>query len=245
MAKPFKISPITAIIIVIGNEILSGKTLDTNSQFIAQKLFERGIDVKKIVVLPDELDVVAKAAGKFSSKCDFLFASGGIGSTPDDITREAFAKAFDVPLVRHPEAEEIIRRHLKDRVNEARLRMADLPDGCKLIPNPFGGAPGFMIKNCYVFPGIPELLRPMFEGIENNFPILPKFRKQFRTKFYEGDFTLIMEDIGREYPNVRIGSYPAFRNPDYSVELTFEGSDEEEVIEAMEKFRERLAGLGK
>jgi molybdenum cofactor synthesis domain-containing protein len=233
----------TAIILVIGSEILSGRTLDTNSNYVARRLFARGIDVIRCLTIPDDIPVMVEEIRNNSSKCDYLFSMGGIGSTPDDLTRQAFALAFDVPMVRNPEAERIIREFAKHRVNESRLRMADLPDGCELIQNPFFGAPGFIIKNCYVFPGIPELLKAMFEIIEPQLPNLDKFIKTIKTNIREGDFADMMEEIQAEYPDVKIGSYPAMSNPEYKVELTFSGSDESLVSHAEEKFRKFLEGI--
>ena len=235
----------TSIILVIGNEILSGKTQDTNSRFLASRLFARGIDVIRCVTIPDIMPVIVSEIRESSPRCDFLFSMGGIGSTPDDLTRQAFAEAFNRKLVRNPEAESMMRKFHKDKINEMRLRMADLPENCSLIENPFFGAPGFIVENCYVLPGVPEILVGMYENIEPSLPFLPRFIKKLRTDRYEGEFADIMTEIQDGNPDVRIGSYPAFRNPEYAVELTFDGRDENRVDDVMKIFEEKLKDLPK
>jgi len=233
----------TAIILVIGNEILNGKTLDTNSRFLADKLFMRGINVIRRLTIPDTIDIIIEEVRKNSQICDFLFSMGGIGPTPDDLTRQAFADAFNLPLVRNPEAERIMREYCGERINEIRLRMADLPENCELIPNSNSSAPGFIINNCFVFPGVPELLESMYEEIEHKLPSLPRFMKKMKTDFFEGDYADIMEEVQRKFPEVQIGSYPAFSNPDYNNELTFESYEETRVNDAMAEFNMMLKDM--
>ncbi|MBU1022819.1 competence/damage-inducible protein A [bacterium] len=233
----------TAIILVIGNEILNGKTQDTNSQFMAEKIHKRGIDVIRCITLPDNLNVLASEILILSKMCDFLFAMGGIGSTPDDVTREAFAEAFGLKLVRNQDAERVMREFLGERANESRLKMADLPEGCRLIPNPYFAAPGFIIENCYVFPGIPELLVAMYDEIKDSLPESDRFIRKLKVNYYEGDFSDLMLDLQNENPDVRVGSYPVFKNSDYKVELTFEGRDKVQVDRVTDEFKRRLGEL--
>ena len=233
----------TAIILVIGNEILNGKTQDTNSQFLAEKIHMRGIDVICRVTLPDDLEVLAMEIRRLSKLCDFLFAMGGIGSTPDDVTRQAFAKAFNLKLLRNSDAERVMHEFLGEKANENRMRMADLPDGCTLIPNPYFAAPGFIIENCYVFPGIPELLIAMYDEIKDQLPKSDRFVRKLKVNYYEGDFSDLMLDLQNENPDVRIGSYPVFKNSDYKVELTFEGRNKEKVDLVTDQFNNKLGKL--
>ena len=165
-------------IIIIGNEILSGKTQDTNSNLICRKLNEIGLVCKEIAVIGDDKKKISEKVNKFRKSFNFVFTTGGIGPTHDDMTSEAIANAFKEPLILNNEAKRRIEKHYSDDVvTSARLKMAKLPAKAKLIDNPVSIAPGFFIENVYVLPGIPKILEVMLHDILKNFKSSKKFIK--------------------------------------------------------------------
>ncbi|HYE77086.1 MAG TPA: competence/damage-inducible protein A [bacterium] len=234
----------TAILLPIGNEILSGKTRDTNSAFLAGRLTQRGIQVRRILVLPDELDVLVPEIRTAAAAADLLITTGGIGATADDVTRQAVAAAFGRPLVRNPEAVAMMARPGEGYEAESiRYRMADLPEGCRLIPNPITQAPGFILANTYVLPGVPELLRVMFESIEPELPGAPVAFGELQTWHHEGEYATIMEEALRRFPGVNIGSYPKLYHSDYACLVTFTAPSQAEVDACQGWFQEQLDAL--
>ena len=154
----------TAGIVVIGNEILSGKVTDTNSSFLTRELRAMGVDVRRISVIPDDLDDIARTVRRFHETFDLVFTSGGVGPTHDDITIEGIARAFERRVVREPELERKLRDFYKEKVNDARLKMSEVPEGAELI---YGGTlafPTLKVENVYILPGIPEILQSKFLG---------------------------------------------------------------------------------
>ena len=178
----------TSGILIIGNEILSGKTLDTNSNYICKELSVRGVDVKEIIILQDIEEKIINAVKLFSKNYNYVFTTGGIGPTHDDITAKSVAKAFNKRLVINNEAKKLLEKHYN--INErtsARFKMAVLPEKAKLIYNPVSVAPGFYIKNVFVFPGVPRIMEAMFYEFIDGFlekKILPQ--KQISTILPEG-----------------------------------------------------------
>ena len=157
---------VTAALLIIGNEILSGRTQDANLAFLAQELNEAGIQVREVRVVPDEETEIVAAVNALRAKFDHLFTTGGIGPTHDDITSACVAKAVGRPLIRHPEAERrLLAYYPPEKVNPARMKMADTPEGAELIDNPVSVAPGFTIENVHVLPGVPSILQAMFAGM--------------------------------------------------------------------------------
>ena len=159
----------TAGIVVIGNEILSGKVTDTNSSFLTRELRRMGVDVRRITVIPDDLDDIARTVRAFHERFDLVFTSGGVGPTHDDMTIEGIARAFGRSVVRERELEQKLREFYKEKVNEARLKMSEVPEGAELI---YGGAlafPTLKIANVYILPGIPEILQSKFLAIRERF----------------------------------------------------------------------------
>ena len=154
---------LSAGIIIIGNEVLSGRTQDTNSNFIAKNLIESGIELMQIVVIQDNEDTIINTVRKFSKKYTYVFTTGGIGPTHDDITSESLAKAFEIKYDFHPEAYKILENYYpQGEFNEGRKKMAKMPIYVKLIYNPMTAAPGFIISNVFVLPGVPEIMKKMF-----------------------------------------------------------------------------------
>jgi len=224
----------TAGIVVIGNEILSGKTADTNSTFLARELRRLGVDVRRIAVVPDDLDDIARTVHDFHERFDLVFTSGGVGPTHDDITIEGIARAFGRRVVREPELEAKLRDFYKEKVNEARLKMSEVPEGAELI---YGGAlafPTLKIENVYVLPGIPEILQSKFLAIRDNFAADPFFLRILYTREGEGAIAEHLNDTMRRFPLLMLGSYPKIGDPDYVVKLTLESKDRDYLEQALE-----------
>ena len=224
----------TAGIIVIGNEILSGKVTDTNSSFLARELRQMGVDVRRITVIPDELDDIARTVRWFHERFDLVFTSGGVGPTHDDVTIEGVARAFDRAVVRERELEQKLRDFYKEKVNDARLKMSEVPAGAELI---YGGAlafPTMKVENVYVLPGIPEILQSKFLAIRDRFAVDPFYLRIVYTREGEGAIAQFLNDTLRLFPELLLGSYPKIGDPEYLVKLTLESKDREYVERALE-----------
>lgn len=207
---PEQINAVTAGVILIGNELLSGQTLDKNLGHIAKTLFPLGIYIKEATVIPDCKDTIIKTVRNYSNRFTYVFTTGGIGPTHDDITSESIAAAFNLPHVLHPEAHKILaHRYNEDELNASRLRMAMMPEGAALIENTVSKAPGFRIKNVYVMAGIPSIMHSM---LEHSVPTLkcgkPLIKKMVFCDIVEGLIAGKLQDLQNAYPGVEIGSYP-------------------------------------
>jgi molybdenum cofactor synthesis domain-containing protein len=217
----------TACVIIIGNEILSGRTQDANVAFIGRRCDELGIRLAEARVIPDVADVIAAHVNECRARFDYVFTTGGIGPTHDDITARSVAQAFGVALERHSGAVAALQRYYEPgRLNEARLRMADVPAGAVLIDNPVSGAPGFQIANVFVLPGVPAIMQAMFDGITDRLvggpPILSE---QVATDLMEGTMAVDLGAIQDRFPDVSIGSYPYFRAGRAGVNLVLRSTD--------------------
>jgi molybdenum cofactor synthesis domain-containing protein len=223
----------TAGIVVIGNEILSGKVTDTNSSFLTRELRRIGVDVRRITVIPDDLDDIARTVRTFHERFDLVFTSGGVGPTHDDMTIEGIARAFGRSVVRERELEEKLRDFYKEKVNEARLKMSEVPEGAELI---YGGAlafPTLKIANVYILPGIPEILQSKFLAIRDRFAADPFHLRIVYTREGEGAIAQFLNDTLRLFPELLLGSYPKIGDPQYVVKLTLESKDREYVERAL------------
>lgn len=229
----------TAAIIIIGNEILSGRIEDKNSCFLAAQLRTLGVELKRIIVVPDDIDIIAADVAEQSSKCDYVFTSGGIGPTHDDVTVEAIAKAFGLRLVMEPRMAEIIKRHCGQDDTGANLKMAELPEGAELIEPERLKFPPILVKNVYIFPGIPTYLREKFLAIKERFLNTPYLIKKVYFKLEECAIAQGLGDLDKKYPTVAIGSYPILGEADYKVVVTVEGTDGA----AVQRCWEELTGL--
>jgi molybdenum cofactor synthesis domain-containing protein len=237
---------VTAAVIVIGNEILSGRTEEKNLAYIAKKLGAVGIRLMEARVVPDIEDRIVAAVNECRQAYDYVFTTGGIGPTHDDITAAAVAKAFGVHVIRHAEAEASLRRHYSDaHLNEARLKMADMPEGAGLIYNAVSAAPGFYMENVYVLAGVPAVMRAMVDEI------VPKLRagrpmisRTVTTFLGEGTVAEGLAALQRDYPKLDIGSYPFFRNGRFGTSLVVRGTDENEVAEAAHAISGLIRDLG-
>jgi len=233
----------TACVLLIGNELLSGKTQDANLKFLAAEMSKLGIRLEEARVIRDDADAIAAHVNECRARYTYVFTTGGIGPTHDDITAEAVAKAFDVELIVDPEA--VVRlKHAGRELNEARLRMARVPAGASLIDNPISAAPGFRIENVFVLAGVPPIAHAMFASLE---PVLRRgaviHSRSTEVFLREGDFALELEQIARAHPDVEIGSYPFARDGRYGASLVVRGTDlatVESVLGEVERAMTRL-----
>jgi molybdenum cofactor synthesis domain-containing protein len=203
---------ITAALLVIGDEILSGRTKDKNIGFIAEYLTDIGIDLKEVRVVPDEEAEIVAAVNALRARYTYLFTTGGIGPTHDDITADCVAKAFGVPLEYHPRAVEIMRARIASTggvMNEARMRMTRVPSGGELVLNKISGAPGFSIGNVIVMAGIPSVMQAMLEYVTPSLKTGAKMLSEsVRADLREGDIGTELGEIAKKNADVIIGSYP-------------------------------------
>ncbi len=205
-------SILKAGILIIGDEVLSGRTQDTNSNFIAKKLTASGIELEEIKIIHDKKEIIKKSILEFHKKYTYVFTTGGIGPTHDDITSESIAEAFELEYCFNKKAYKILEDYYpKGEFNEGRKKMAKMPKSAKLIINPLTVAPGFIIKNIYVLPGVPEIMKKMFSILlEDLKKGSPKQQLTLNTNLYESSFSKELEIIQNKFPNCSIGSYPFF-----------------------------------
>jgi molybdenum cofactor synthesis domain-containing protein len=233
----------TASIVTIGNELVSGDTVNTNGSWLAARLEALGVDVLLIASLPDEEERVAALVRAQAAEADVVLVTGGLGGTPDDITREAIAVAFGVPQEEQPEVAERLRARFRGDPDYV-TRWAQLPAGSRALENPLGGAPGFVIGNVYVLPGLPSEMEAMFETVAAELgggsPI-GSWRRTYRTT--ESRIVSILEAGGERYPAVKVGSYPSFGVEGSSVEVVLKSSDPAALAAARAWFEQALADL--
>jgi molybdenum cofactor synthesis domain-containing protein len=226
----------TAAIIVIGDEILSGRTKDKNIGWLAENLSAQGIQLVEARVIADNRQVIIDTVQNLSAAYDLVFTSGGIGPTHDDITTEAVAAAFDVPVIRHPEAERRLLAHYANtdlEFNAARQKMADIPDTAELIDNPLSAAPGFILGNVHVLPGVPSILQAMYEGLRSRLPggvVMTRITVQCATG--EGNIATILAAVESRYEGTSIGSYPWFKPGQFGTAVVVSGLDAETTQKA-------------
>ena len=230
----------TAGIVVIGNEILSGKVVDTNSPFLCQELRELGVDVERIVTIPDGVEVIAEHVRAMSEAYDFVFTSGGIGPTHDDVTLDGIAAAFDRGVVRSESIVERLRRATGEEPNESQLKMAQIPAGATLLDSGDLWFPLVVVDNVYAFPGIPELLRKKFQSSRERFRGIPFVLKRVFVRLMESEIAEDLHALLGEYPELLLGSYPKIREESFRVLLTLESRDAQYVQEALDSLLARL-----
>jgi molybdenum cofactor synthesis domain-containing protein len=205
---------VTAAVLVIGDEILSGRTKDKNIGFIAEYVTALGIDLKEVRVVPDDEAEIVAALNAMRTRYTYVFTTGGIGPTHDDITADCVAKAFGVPIEIHPEAMRIISERatkMNTEMNEARMRMARIPRGAKLVTNKVSGAPGFWIGNVIVMAGVPAIMQAMLDAVAPELKTGVKMLSEtIRADAREGDVGTELGAIAKANPEVSIGSYPFF-----------------------------------
>ncbi len=238
----------TASLLVIGNEILSGKTSDKNLNYIAKKLAGMGITFVEARVVRDIQDEIVSALNELRKKHDYVFTTGGIGPTHDDITVEAVAKAFGVPVEEHPLARAKLEEYYRERgsdLNDARLRMAKFPAGAELVENPLTAAPGCKIENVFVLAGIPSIMQVMFDYASQS---LQKGRKIHSKTIYcdlvEGNLAAKLTEIQNDNMDTDIGSYPYVYKGKYAVSLVVRSTDKDAVNSTAKKIEAMVVELG-
>jgi nicotinamide-nucleotide amidase len=222
----------TATILTIGNELVSGDTPNTNASWLARRLAPLGVRVRAIVTLPDEIDTIADFVRREAPLVDLLLVTGGLGGTPDDLTREAIAGAFDVSQEEVVELAADLRARFQ-RAPDYAARWALLPHGSRPLANPLGGAPGFAIENVYVFPGLPAEMEAMFDAVEEEFrrgsPIAAWRRVYHRP---ESLLSPALVAVGERWPGLLVGSYPTFGADGPTVEIVLKSSDPQQLAAA-------------
>jgi molybdenum cofactor synthesis domain-containing protein len=237
---------VTACVLIIGNEILSGRTRDENLAFLATGLNAAGIRVREARVIPDDAATIIATVNEVRRTFDYVFTTGGIGPTHDDITAQCIADAFGVPLILHPEAKRILEEHYPPGgLNAARLRMAHVPEGASLLPNPISRAPGFRVENVYVLPGVPQIMQAIFTELKHRLAGGARvLSRSVSCSLGEGPIAQGLGDIQARYPDVEIGSYPYFRRADFGVTLVVRGTDRDRIAAAMEEIKALIRSLG-
>ena len=237
---------VTACVLIIGNEILSGRTRDTNLNHMATTLGGWGVQVREARVIPDIEAEIAAAVNEMRRKHDYVFTTGGIGPTHDDITAASVAQAFGVPLVTNPVIEARIRsREAPPEVLASRLRMALIPQGAVLVDNITGGPQGFAIENVYVLAGIPAVMQAMLASLEGKLQAGLPVRSRTVTA-YVGESTIAtaLARIQDEFPGVDLGSYPFFREDTYGTSLVMRGVDEQDLELALDAVKQAIVDAG-
>lgn len=240
-------SPYTAALIIIGNEILSGRTQDSNTQFLAKELNALGIRLQEVRVIPDIEAIIIATVHTLKTQFDYIFTTGGIGPTHDDITSEAMAKAFAIPLILHEEARRRLASYYAEGdLNEARLKMAYIPEGAALIDNPVSSAPGFMLENVYVMAGVPRIMQAMFHGIKHTLKggkIVES--RDISVYLPEGAIAQGFAELQKHYPAVEMGSYPFIHQGRLGTSLVLRSEDIAQLEDAFAKvagFIDKLGG---
>ena len=238
----------TACLLVIGNEVLSGRTQDANIRFLAVKLGEIGIPLREVRVIPDVPATIIKTVNTTRAMFDYVFTTGGIGPTHDDITSECVAAAFGVPWEPHPEAWARMERSYKPgEFNAARQRMATMPRGAALIDNALSVAPGFQIGNVYVMAGVPRVMQSMFEWLAPRLQGGPKIEQRavYAVGLPEGVIAEGLGAIQARYPQLDLGSYPFYRPSGNGVALVAKGTDAAAAEAAIAEVTALIKGFGK
>ena len=226
--------PKTAGIILVGNEILSGKIVDANAAYLCRELRELGVDVRRVSVIPDEVAMIAEEVRAFSRDFDLVFTSGGVGPTHDDVTIEGVARAFGVAVVRHPTLVALLERYYGGAPSEAALRMAEVPEGAELLAGSVR-FPTVLAGNVYVFPGVPEIFRQKFDALRERFRDRPFHLRCVFVSIGEGTLAEHLNDLLVDFPELMLGSYPEFSNPEYRVKVTLESQDDAYLDAAFER----------
>lgn len=230
----------TAGIIIIGNEILSGKVRDSNSFYLASELRSLGVDVMRISVIPDDIELIGIEAVGFSKRYDLVLTSGGVGPTHDDVTMAGIAKGFGVNLIRNPELEKRFLLRYGDSINDAIMKMADVPEGTAVIDLGDNSFPLITFGNIYIFPGIPEYLRKKFSAIKERFRSASFYLKRLFLNANESDIAAILNAVVAANLEVTFGSYPVLGNPEYQIIVTAESRSEDALHKALDELLSRL-----
>ena len=231
----------TAAILIIGNEVLTGKVVDENVAYLAKELFSLGVALRRVIVCPDEIEIIGRDIRELSASHDVVITTGGVGPTHDDVTIDGIAHGFGVPVVRSQETEALLRAHYKERVTEGHLRMADIPEGAELLRTAEMRWPTVMMRNVAIFPGVPELVKLKFPLIRERIRANRSFTTRTVYTFCdEGEIAALLHELVAAHPTVTIGSYVKWRSTDYTTKLTFDGSSAADVERAANALRTAL-----
>lgn len=246
MPQSDRAAPVSACALIIGNEILSGRTQDANLAFLGKRLNEAGIRLLEARVIPDVEETVVATLNAVRDQFTYVFTTGGIGPTHDDITAACVAKAFGVPLILNSEARALLEAHYPPgQLNEARLRMAHTPEGAHLIENPISIAPGFQIGNVFVLAGIPRIMQAMVDSV---LPRLaggdPLLSRSLTVEMPEGRVAKDLGALQADYPDVEMGSYPFTRDGRFGTRLVLRSTDPARLAEAAERLDRIVTDLG-
>ncbi len=231
---------LTAGIIIIGNEILSGKVRDDNSYFLASELRSLGVHLERISTIPDDVETIGKEVAGFSNKYDYVFTSGGVGPTHDDVTMAGIARGFGVKLVENQDIIKILRSHFNEDINNAVLKMANVPEGTEVVVSENVRFPVISFKNIFIFPGIPEYMQNKFSLISERFRSSKFHLKRLFLNIHESYFAEILNEVVAENRDVDFGSYPVVGKPDYRVMITAESKLKESLEKALDDLTGRL-----
>jgi molybdenum cofactor synthesis domain-containing protein len=235
--------PRTAGVVVIGDEILSGKFADENAAFLVRELRELGVDLRRISVIPDDLDDIAETVPRFAARFDFVFTSGGVGPTHDDVTIAGIARGFGTAVVSHPELERRVRGYWGEKLAEANLRLAHIPEGGELVFGADTTWPVVSYRNVYILPGVPALFKRKFVDIRDRFRESPVVSARLYVLGDEGELAPHLDAVVAGHPAIKIGSYPRFAEKDFRVMLTLEGRASGDVAAATDDLEGRLGAL--
>jgi len=230
----------TAALIVVGNEILSGKVADTNSTFLARELRLLGATLRRVLVIPDELDAIAESIRAYHPAYDIVFTSGGVGPTHDDVTIAGIAQGLGRSVVRDPYLEGKLREFFGDNVNDARLKMAEVVSGTELLFEGGVTFPTLKVENIYILPGIPEIFRTKFQAIGPRFAADPFYLRVIYSSEPESTIAVMLNQTLESFPDLMLGSYPKLNDPEYRVRITMESKDRDYVERAFVKLMELL-----
>jgi molybdenum cofactor synthesis domain-containing protein len=233
----------TAAVIVIGNEILSGKVDDQNARYLIGELRALGVSLRRIEVIPDVVDDIARTVRAISGTVDHVFTSGGVGPTHDDVTLQAVAAAFDMPIARNGELEALMRARWGSALRPRDLRMADIPAGARLVHGPGTPAstwPVVVVRNVWVLPGVPGIFRRKFEAVRELFRAPPIHGRALYTRADEAEIAGALDETVATFPAVDVGSYPQTEGGPHRVKVTFDGRDRAAVDGALAFLAERL-----
>lgn len=229
----------TAAMVVIGNEILSGKVTDSNSPFLAKALRAAGVSLERIVVIPDDVALIGETVAANAAMFDYVFTSGGVGPTHDDLTMDGIAAGFGVDVIEHAELREMIAKAVGDTLSESHLKMAQVPDGAELVGD-HKYFPTVRMRNVYVLPGIPEIFEAKIQGLRDRFEGAPFHLRQILVSVGETRIADYLNETLVRFPELMLGSYPKFANEEYSVRLTLESKNEEYLEAALEDLVGRM-----
>lgn len=237
---------VTACVLVIGNEILSGRTQDKNINYLAKGLTEVGVRLREVRVIPDIREVIVSTVRETKAAFNYVITTGGIGPTHDDITSECVAEAFEVGMYRDPNIVALLQSYMKSgEMNEARMRMATFPEGAELVSNPVSAAPGYRIGNVYVLAGVPQIMQAMFDGMQHQLKGgTPVQSKAVHVYLPEGAIAEPLGILQDRYPTIDIGSYPAMRSRRFGVSVVLRGTDLGMLDEALADLKKALVALG-